>query len=83
MLLKVSLRELIIAWWTLASITTVGHCNPRVVEAFSAQAATLGCSPFPNYDLLKSYSKHLLSHFPDKLNYVFYSSSGWVTATVV
>lgn len=60
----------------------VGHCHPRVVEAFSTQAATLGCSPFPNYDLLKSYSKHLLSHFPDKLNHVFYTSSGWAASSL-
>lgn len=59
-------------------LLAVGHCHPKVVKAGSEQMAKLCYNPFPNDDLLKKYTTHLLTKFPDKLDFVFYTNSGYV-----
>ena len=56
----------------------VGHCHPKVVEACSEQMAKMCCSPFPNHHLLEKYTSHLLTKFPNKLDFVFYTNSGYI-----
>ena len=60
----------------------VGHCHPKVVKACSEQMAKVCCNPFPNHHLLEKYTSHLLTKFPDKLDFVFYTNSGYVERRV-
>ena len=60
----------------------VGHCHPKVVKACSEQMAKVCCNPFPNHHLLEKYTSHLLTKFPDKLDFVFYTNSGYIERRV-
>ena len=44
--------------------------------------AKVCCNPFPNHHLLEKYTSHLLTKFPDKLDFVFYTNSGYVERRV-
>ena len=74
--------ELCISGYSMIHIHTctthaVGHCNPRVVEAFSSQSASFTCDQFGSSDdLLEKYTSHLLTHFPESFGFVFFTNSG-------
>ena len=55
---------------------TVGHCHPKIVEAFATQAGQFSSLPFQSHDLYDKYTKRLLKSFQDKYDFVFYVHSG-------
>ncbi len=58
------------------NIKHVGHCHPKVVNAIQRQAAKMNTNTRYLYQNLTDYSTQLLSHFPKKLNKVFFVNSG-------
>ncbi|KAL5463410.1 hypothetical protein EMCRGX_G032303 [Ephydatia muelleri] len=58
------------------NVTQVGHCHPKVVEAFATQAAQFSSLPFQSHDLYEKYTKRLLKSFQNKYDFVFYVHSG-------
>ena len=58
------------------NIPHVGHSHPKVVEAGKKQMAKLNTNTRYLFDELAIYAEKLLSHFPSKLNKVFFVNSG-------
>ncbi len=58
------------------NIPQVGHAHPAVVEAGQKQMAKLNTNSRYLYDIMHQYSEKLLSKFPNKLNKIFYTTSG-------
>jgi ethanolamine-phosphate phospho-lyase len=58
------------------NIPHVGHCHPEVVEANVNQQYRLNTNTRYVYDELSDYAENLLSHFPEKLDKVFFVNSG-------
>ena len=55
-------------------VSVVGHCHPRVVAACAEQMSKL--VQVPDAGITDTYTKHLLSTFPDNMGHVFYVHSG-------
>lgn len=58
------------------NVPSVGHCNPRVVEAISAQAAKLNIHSRYLYDVVHTYAERLLATFPDGLDKIVFTCTG-------
>jgi 4-aminobutyrate aminotransferase-like enzyme/Ser/Thr protein kinase RdoA (MazF antagonist) len=58
------------------NVAHVGHCNPRVVAALSAQAATLNTNARYLHDHLVDYAQALADRLPDPLSVCFFMNSG-------
>ncbi|WP_067143588.1 aminotransferase class III-fold pyridoxal phosphate-dependent enzyme [Microtetraspora malaysiensis] len=58
------------------NVPSVGHCNARVVEAMTRQAATLNTHTRYLDTKVLDYAERLLGHFPDPLDRVFFTCSG-------
>lgn len=58
------------------NVPVVGHCNARVVEALSRQAATLCTHTRYLHDAILDYADRLLTHFPAELNRVMLTCTG-------
>jgi 4-aminobutyrate aminotransferase-like enzyme/Ser/Thr protein kinase RdoA (MazF antagonist) len=58
------------------NIKHVGHCHPHVVKAGQRAMAQLNTNTRYHFDGLASYSDHLLSYFPERLNKLFLVNSG-------
>ncbi|MGB2554356.1 MAG: aminotransferase class III-fold pyridoxal phosphate-dependent enzyme [Flavobacteriaceae bacterium] len=58
------------------NIPHVGHNHPKVVEAAQKQLLKLNTNTRYLYDELAVYAQDLLSHFPPRLNKVFFVNSG-------
>lgn len=58
------------------NVACVGHGNRRVVNALSAQAATLNTHTRYLGDIVVDYAERLLSYFPDALGQVMFTCTG-------
>lgn len=58
------------------NVPSVGHCNPRVVEAVSRQMATLNTHSRYLYDIVYTYSEKLLATYPKELSNIVYVCTG-------
>ena len=58
------------------NVAHVGHSNPRVVAALSAQAATLNTNARYLHDHLVDYAQALTDRLPDPLSVCFFMNSG-------
>ena len=58
------------------NVASVGHCHPRVVEALSAQAATLATHTRYLHDGILAFAERLLSYFPPELSHVMFTCTG-------
>jgi 4-aminobutyrate aminotransferase-like enzyme len=58
------------------NVPSVGHCNPRVVAAVAAQAATLNIHTRYLYDVVHTYAERLLATFPASLDRVAFTCTG-------
>lgn len=58
------------------NVPSVGHCNPRVVEAVAAQAARLNVHTRYLYDVVHDYAERLLATFPAGLDKVAFCCTG-------
>ncbi len=58
------------------NIPHVGHGHPVVVETGQKQMAKLNTNSRYLYDVMHNYSEKLLAKFPEKLNKIFYTTSG-------
>jgi 4-aminobutyrate aminotransferase-like enzyme len=58
------------------NVPSVGHCNPRVVAAMTAQAAVLNTHTRYLDDGILDYSERLLATFPDAIDRVMYTCTG-------
>lgn len=58
------------------NVASVGHCHPQVVEALSAQAATLATNTRYLHDGILDYAERLLALFPPELSHVMFTCTG-------
>lgn len=58
------------------NIPLVGHCHPKISQVISEKVRKLNTNTRYLYDELAEYAEKLLSHFPNKLNKVFFVNSG-------
>jgi 4-aminobutyrate aminotransferase-like enzyme len=58
------------------NVVSVGHCNPRVVEAIARQAGILNTHTRYLSEGVVAYSERLLSHFPSELSHVMFCCTG-------
>ncbi len=58
------------------NITHVGHCNPHVVDALSAQAAILNTNSRYLYDGINKLATRITESMPDPLSVMFFTNSG-------
>lgn len=58
------------------NVPHVGHANPRVVEAITAQASTLNIHTRYLNDRVVDYAEKLLSTFAERLDRIFFANSG-------
>lgn len=58
------------------NVASVGHAHPRVVEAMTAQAATLNTHTRYLHERIVGYSEDLLSTMPDEIDRVMFLCTG-------
>lgn len=58
------------------NVPSVGHCNPRVVDAIHRQSGTLNTHSRYLLDGVLDYAEDLLSTFPEPLDRVMFTCSG-------
>ncbi len=58
------------------NVASVGHCHPRVVEAITAQMATLNTHTRYLHDGVVAYAERLLATMPAALGHVMFTCSG-------
>ena len=58
------------------NVPVVGHCNPKVVAAMTAQASTLCTHTRYLHDGILTYADRLLAHFPSYLNRLMLTCTG-------
>ena len=58
------------------NVPVVGHCNPKVVAAMTAQASTLCTHTRYLHDGILTYAERLLAHFPSYLNRLMLTCTG-------
>ena len=58
------------------NVASVGHANPRIVEAVSAQLATLNTHTRYLQEGILSYSEQLLATFPAHIDRLMFTNSG-------
>ena len=58
------------------NVPVVGHCNPKVVAAMTAQASTLCTHTRYLHDGILTYAERLLAHFPSDLNRLMLTCTG-------
>lgn len=58
------------------NVASVGHANPRVVEAVGAQIATLNTHTRYLQEGILGYSEQLLATFPDHIDRLMFTNSG-------
>lgn len=58
------------------NVASVGHCNPRVVQALSAQAQVLNTHTRYLHEGILDYAEKLLATFPADLQHVMFTCSG-------
>ena len=58
------------------NVASVGHCHPRVVQAMSAQAATLATHTRYLHDGILAYATRLLALMPPDLSNVMFTCTG-------
>lgn len=58
------------------NVPSVGHCNPRVIEAITRQMAVLNTHTRYLYDIILTYAERLLGHFPPELSNVMFTCTG-------
>jgi 4-aminobutyrate aminotransferase-like enzyme len=58
------------------NVPSVGHCNPRVVEAVSRQMATLNTHTRYLYDNVYTYAERLLATMPREISNIVFTCTG-------
>src|SRR5882757_259977 len=58
------------------NVASVGHCHPRVVEALSAQAATLNTHTRYLSEIILDYAEKLLGTVPAHLGHAMFTCTG-------
>jgi 4-aminobutyrate aminotransferase-like enzyme len=58
------------------NVASVGHCHPRVVEALSAQAATLNTHTRYLSEVILDYAERLLGTLPPHLGHAMFTCTG-------
>ncbi|MEI9422845.1 aspartate aminotransferase family protein [Mesorhizobium sp. Cs1299R1N1] len=58
------------------NVASVGHCHPRVVEALSAQAATLNTHTRYLSEIILDYAEKLLGTLPSHLGHAMFTCTG-------
>lgn len=58
------------------NVVSVGHCNPRVVDAIAQQAATLNTHTRYLHETILDYSERLLAHMPAQVDRITYQCTG-------
>jgi 4-aminobutyrate aminotransferase-like enzyme len=58
------------------NVPSVGHCNPRVVEAVSRQMATLNTHTRYLYDIVYTYAERLLATMPVEVSNIVFTCTG-------
>jgi len=58
------------------NVPSVGHCNPRVVEAVSRQMATLNIHTRYLYDTVYTYAERLLATMPAEVSNIVFTCTG-------
>jgi 4-aminobutyrate aminotransferase-like enzyme len=58
------------------NVASVGHCHPKVVEALTAQAATLNTHTRYLHEKIINYAEHLASTMPDGLDVCLFTCTG-------
>ncbi|MBO9624494.1 MAG: adenosylmethionine--8-amino-7-oxononanoate transaminase [Sphingomonas sp.] len=72
--------DAISSWW----VTTHGHCNPRIMAAIAAQAATMDQIIFAGWthEPAETLARELVRITPEPLQHVFFSDSGSTSVEV-
>ena len=58
------------------NVPSVGHCNPRVVEAVARQMASLNVNTRYLYDNVYTYAERLLATMPGELSNIVFTCTG-------
>ena len=58
------------------NVASVGHCNPRVVEAISKQAAMLNTHTRYLHENILKYAEDILATMPDEIDRVMFQCTG-------
>ncbi len=58
------------------NVPSVGHCNPRVVEAVARQMATLNTHTRYLYDIVYTYAERLLATMPSEVSNIVFTCTG-------
>jgi 4-aminobutyrate aminotransferase-like enzyme len=58
------------------NVASVGHCNPRVIEAVTNQMSALNTHTRYLHDNILDYSEQLLATFPDDISSIMFTCTG-------
>ncbi len=58
------------------NVTSIGHCNPRVVEAVARQMATLTTNTRYLHDDILRYAERLLATMPPEIGHLMFTCTG-------
>lgn len=58
------------------NVASVGHCNPKVVEALTRQASTLNTHTRYLHEAILTYAERLLAKVPDALGHIMFTCTG-------
>ena len=58
------------------NVASVGHCNPRVIEAVTNQMSALNTHTRYLHDNILDYSERLLATLPDEISSIMYTCTG-------
>ena len=58
------------------NVASVGHCNPRVVEALTRQASTLNTHTRYLHETILTYAERLLAKVPEALGHIMFTCTG-------
>jgi 4-aminobutyrate aminotransferase-like enzyme len=58
------------------NVPSVGHCNPRVVEAVARQMGTLNTHTRYLYDIVYTYAERLLATMPAEISNIVFTCTG-------
>jgi len=58
------------------NVASVGHCNPHVVQAIAAQAATLSTHTRYLHEAILDYAERLLASFPSAIRHLMLTCTG-------
>lgn len=58
------------------NVASVGHCNPRVIEAVTKQMSALNTHTRYLHDNILDYSEQLLATFPEEISSIMFTCTG-------